>query len=156
MRCPEVLERLGGYADGELAAPLAQALEEHLRACPSCEARHRALRGLGALLTTLPAEEAPEGLERAILEAARFRAPRPAPVRHPALALAGRVAAALLIALSGLYLGLRLSAVQQASAAPPAAAAPGDPLSPDTAPFQLVPPDSPGALCLALAAPEAP
>lgn len=156
MRCPEVLERLGRFTDGELAAPAAQAVEEHLRACPACEARHGALRGLGPLLAVLPAEEAPEGLEGAILEAARFRRPRPVPVRHPALALVGRFAAALLIALSGLYLGLRLSSVQQAAAAPPDAAAAGDPLRPDTAPFQLVPPDSPGALCLALAAPETP
>jgi anti-sigma factor RsiW len=155
MRCSDVRENLGRAADGELDAGTAAALQAHLGGCPDCAARRLGLERLGALLAALPAEPVPGGLERSILEAARFLPPRPAPSRHPFLAAAGRVAAALLVALSGLYLGLRFSQIQRGGEAPGPAALAADPLAPDTAPFRLVPPGTPGAVALDLLDPEA-
>jgi len=156
MRCSDARDNLGRLADGELDPAAARLVEAHLAGCPACEAERVALVALGARLSALPPEPVPAGLEASILQAARFRTPRSVPTHRPALALLGRVAAAVLIALSGLYLGLRLSAVQQVAAASPSPAVAADPLAPDTAPFQLVPPGSPGALCLALAVKETP
>jgi len=156
MRCSDVREKLGRLTDGELEPASARAVGEHLEACSACAAERAAIDALEARLAALPAEPVPASLEASILQAARFRTPRPLAAHAPALALVGRVAAAALIALAGLYLGLRLSAVQQAAAAAPAPAIPSNPLAPDTAPFHLVPPGSPGALCLALAEKEAP
>lgn len=36
LSCAEVLDRLSDYLDGELAAELCAALEEHLRGCDGC------------------------------------------------------------------------------------------------------------------------
>jgi anti-sigma factor (TIGR02949 family) len=50
MECPEVVDRLWEYLDGELAAKEADAVGRHLAGCPACLPRCRCDRAFLALV----------------------------------------------------------------------------------------------------------
>ena len=148
MRCGEAQKMAGRYVEGELGGAASDDLRAHAAGCPSCATELKALEELGVALASLPDELPPPGLASAIVEAARFY-----PVNKYRVApmhVLGRIAAALLVAASGLYLGVRFQASYASAAAPPAQASRAEATLPETGEFELIPPDSPGALCLAL------
>ena len=78
MTCPEVIDFLGAYLDGELAEDVRVRFDEHLGGCPECSAylatyrsavrfARDAFRGSGESL----AADLPEDLVKAILAARR-------------------------------------------------------------------------------------
>ncbi len=139
----------GRYVDGELAHEMGEQLRAHAAGCPSCAAALQELKDLRGLLSSLPDGAPPVGFASAIVEAARFSrfsTPRHLSPTH----IWGRIAAALLIASSGLYLGIRFQAAYTSVAKPPAQTVSAGAALSETAEFELVPPQSPGALCLAL------
>jgi anti-sigma factor RsiW len=150
MRCEKVRERLGAYADGEMAGALRAGMEEHLAACEGCRDELAALRSLRTLLARIPAPALPEGLEASIFQAALHSQSH---IRRaaPLWSLLLRTAAALLVAVAGAYLGMRSSGLLPASPPPPSypsAATSAESLYAGS--FELLPPDSPGAQVLAL------
>jgi len=57
--------RLGAYHDGELPAPAAAELEQHLQRCPACAAELAALRSLSEILgSAVAAELSAEAMQR--------------------------------------------------------------------------------------------
>ncbi|MCI4398873.1 MAG: zf-HC2 domain-containing protein [Acidobacteria bacterium] len=148
MRCGEAQKMAGRYVDGELSPGMGEKLRAHAAGCPSCAAELKRLKELGEALALLPEELPPEGLAQAIIAASRF-----IPVgrnRVAPMQMFGRIAAALLIAASGLYLGARFQTSYASAAAQPVQASRAEATLPETGEFELIPPDSPGALCLAL------
>jgi hypothetical protein len=150
MRCERVLAMLGAYADGEVAGETRARLDEHLATCEGCRTELATLGSLGKLLTGLPAPALPDNLEAFILDAVMS-----SPSQHRRTAPLGslllRAAAALLVAMTGAYLGMRSSGLWPASPPPPAypsAAASVESMYAGS--FDLLPPDSPGAQVLAL------
>ena len=79
MECPEVIERLWEYLDGELAAKEASAIDSHLSDCESCRPRCQCDRTFLILLVRSLSRPclAPPELRRAVrlrlLAAARMR-----------------------------------------------------------------------------------
>lgn len=149
MRCEQVRSRLGAYADGELGGEIREGLEAHLAACRVCAGEMASLRALGTLLGGLPAPPVPAGLESSILDAA---ARHPLGTRRTPRLWSSvlRVAAAILVALAGAYLGARSSGLP-AAAVEMARAPGGDSVeSLYEQSFALLPADSPGAGVLAL------
>ncbi len=61
MECSQASGRLSAYLDGEIAAAERGAIEQHVRACPACEAELAALRRLQEALDALTVP-APAGL----------------------------------------------------------------------------------------------
>jgi anti-sigma factor RsiW len=149
MACERVRSRLGAYADGELGDDLRREFAEHLADCAGCAEELASLRALGALLGRLPTPPAPLGLESAILGAALrsdMRVRRSSRLWSSVLG----VAAALLVALVGAYLGLRSSKLPSAPVEIARAPA-GDPVERlYEQSLALLPADSPGAEVLSL------
>src|SRR5439155_1081367 len=76
--------QLDAYLDGELAAPDAAELEQHLRACPECSRLERRRRALSAALRDqLPRFPAPDTLRAGVRAGARAEAGRRARRRAP-------------------------------------------------------------------------
>lgn len=96
MTCRSVRAKLGAYQDGDLPAPQALALEEHLRGCEACAREWAALGGLVTLLDGLEQLQPPEGLTESVLHA----------VAHEQIAEAPRlpVSPTLALAAAGLVL----------------------------------------------------
>ena len=67
--CLELLERLSEYVDGELEPATRAEIEAHMADCPPCVAFLRSLRHTIGHLSRIPAEELPDELRRACLEA---------------------------------------------------------------------------------------
>jgi anti-sigma factor (TIGR02949 family) len=69
MECPEVIERLWEYLDGELAAKEAAAIDDHLAGCPNCLPRCRCDRAFLTLVVRSLNHPCPvpEGLRSAVL-----------------------------------------------------------------------------------------
>jgi len=105
---PAFEELLDAYLDGELAAPDAAELEQHLRACPDCSRVERRRRALGAAVREeLPRFPAPETLRASVRARARAEVGRTARRRAPywpALAVAASLVA---VALGSRQLALR-------------------------------------------------
>ena len=106
MDCHDVRTHLVDLHRRRLPAPLRAEVEAHLAGCPACRASLDADEALEGLLRgALPRPAAPASLVAA-LEAQG--APRAAPPRRPARALAGlALAAAVLLALSAVVVGRR-------------------------------------------------
>jgi mycothiol system anti-sigma-R factor len=71
MECPEVVERLWEYLDGELGAKEARALDGHLSCCPRCAPRCRFERRFLMVVTRCLA--APVPAPGSLAEAVRAR-----------------------------------------------------------------------------------
>lgn len=71
MECPEVVERLWEYLDGELGAKEARALDGHLSWCPRCAPRCRFERRFLVVVTRCLA--APVPAPGALAETVRAR-----------------------------------------------------------------------------------
>ncbi len=140
---------MGREVDGELAGGLWAELSAHLKNCRTCLSEFEEMKDLRALVASLPAQEPSAGLAAMIVEAARFKRTSVEPPLSPAAVL-GRIAAALLIAAAGLYLGARFQSSYASSGAPAATVSQDVSAAGQAGEFQLVPPDSPGAQCLAL------
>ena len=82
-KCPSG-ERLGAYLDGELADPAAQAVADHLEACPTCAAELDALRELKQLTSDLAVPEVTDDEWVATWQAIAARVTPAAPARHTA------------------------------------------------------------------------
>jgi anti-sigma factor RsiW len=86
MNCNEAGTLVPSYADGEIDSLQGRSIEEHLRGCKSCTAKHQAVLALRARISTeVPYFSAPPALRervRALLANAGDVAPvRPRPVR---------------------------------------------------------------------------
>ena len=149
MRCEEVRMRLGALLDGEAGSGLGQDLEAHLDACQECGKEMAALRALGDLILGLAEPAVPVDLEASILEVSlRARPGVHGPSRRWAGAL--RIAAALLVALAGAYLGARSMRPPASPSGGAAPAAAGSVESLYEGSFALLPEGSAGAAVLAL------
>jgi len=62
MNHEEVKEQLSAYLDGELDAPIAEAVERHLRECSECRDELRSLKRTVSMLRSLPRAKAPNDL----------------------------------------------------------------------------------------------
>lgn len=100
--CADVAVRLSAGIDGELDAPAAAELREHLATCAPCRRRHALLLAAGRAVRSLPEETVSAGFEDAFrrrLAAARGGGkPRG---RSPALLAAAGLAAVLVLAVLG-------------------------------------------------------
>jgi anti-sigma factor RsiW len=161
MNCRYAHRHLSAFQDGELSPRRAAAVRLHLDRCPDCRGRLDALRDLRFSLAALDSPAPPAGLAGRILQAAQDRRPLSPLHRFPApewlrpsweLRVAG-VAAAILCALAGAWLGSRL-ALQPSAAPVPVAArqvSSADPLQPIySEPFRLLPSGAPGTEYLTL------
>src|SRR5262245_8767080 len=82
MRCDDVKYLLGAHVDGELPAPEAEAVSEHLDGCLACQAERVGIAQLRERMSALPRVKAPAALAAAV--AARVAQ---VPVKHPEDAL---------------------------------------------------------------------
>ena len=106
MRCARVREKLTEYQLGLLDGAAAREMREHLDECAGCREELAALERLDALVEPAEQHRAPEGMWRGVQ--ARMK-PRRTPwwqvwreAPKPALAMA----AAMLLAIGGVWLGL--------------------------------------------------
>lgn len=109
MKCPDVIDRLSAFIDGELPDAKRQAVERHLDECPACAAVHRRLAEAWALVA-----EAPRVAPRVDLWPrieARLADARPVPGWRAWLSWNPFPALATLALVAGLILGLRIGQV---------------------------------------------
>ena len=108
MTHPAVEAQLDAYLDGELAAPDAAELEQHLRACPECSRLERRRRALStALRDELPRFPAPDTLRAGVRAGARAEAGRTARRRAPSWGTLAVAASLALVAFGSRQLALR-------------------------------------------------
>jgi hypothetical protein len=155
MRCEEAGKKLGALEAGELAPGAVEAMEGHLATCAICRGSLTRLRGLRALMGSLPVPATPPDLLPSILErvsSEREGSSRPfGTERGGALVVWGRVAAALAVAGAGLYLGARSAAPVEIAAQTGVPAAVQDERKALYAEsFGLLPDESPGARYVAM------
>lgn len=101
MRCPDVVERLSAYVDGELGPSEAQVVQSHLAQCPRCQQRHGLLAAARSAVRQLPRETVSPGFEAAFRRrlGAEDGVRRPRRLRPRVLVLATGLAASLALAL---------------------------------------------------------
>lgn len=123
MACVEIRRRLGAWLDGELPAPEAKRISDHLERCPACRLEARGHRQLMDLLDHLPAMAAPAGFSRRTRRACRAGMVKPGMAEwwrglSPAMrsAVCGAALAGLLC---GAVLGARVIQFETAVAANP-------------------------------------
>ncbi len=87
MRCSWCEPLLDAYVEGTLDAAQTGAMAAHLRECKACDAAHRRLRVVDALLMTARAPELRKDFTEHVMTAVRLL-PAPAPLRKPLLPLA--------------------------------------------------------------------
>jgi Putative zinc-finger len=106
--CAQTRESLADLLYGEVSPAETQAVQQHLAACPVCQAEYAGLRQVRAALDTAepPASEVAVDLTRIYREAAHRQAKRLRRWRR--LAVAGLAAAAVLLVAFGLKLEVRL------------------------------------------------
>ena len=108
MTHPAFEAQLDAYLDGELAAPDAAELEQHLRACPECSRLERRRRALSAALRDqLPRFPAPDTLRAGVRAGARAEAGRTARRRAPSWGGLAVAASLALVAFGSRQLALR-------------------------------------------------
>ena len=108
MTHPAFEAQLDAYLDGELAAPDAAELEQHLRACPECSRLERRRRSLSAALRDqLPRFPAPDTLRAGVRAGARAEAGRRARRRAPSWGALAVAASLALVAFGSRQLALR-------------------------------------------------
>lgn len=101
MNCDECRPLLSAQLDREVPVEMAQAVGDHLSACPSCRREQESLSALKQATSRMPLPKPPDALESAI-RSALSRAPEPISIRR--LALAATAAAAITVSL---FIGLR-------------------------------------------------
>jgi anti-sigma factor RsiW len=105
MDCVEIRKRLDAWLDGELPAPEAKRISDHIKRCPACRLEARGHRQLMDLLDHLPAMAAPAGFSRRTMRAFRAGVEKPGMAEWwRGLSLAMR-SAACGVALAGLLCG---------------------------------------------------
>ncbi len=67
LRCPDIVELLGEYLDGELEPATAKALEAHLAGCLECTAFIKTYRGTVRATRQLREEQIPPALRERLL-----------------------------------------------------------------------------------------
>lgn len=112
MKCERARGRLSAWLDGELTPAAAEALEEHLAACPGCAAERERLAAVRDAFRSLTPAAPPADLAGAVLERIReetgadagpaSRTAAPSHRRWPRWATPARTAAALALAAAGL------------------------------------------------------
>ena len=108
MTHPAFEAQLDAYVDGELAAPDAAELEQHLRACPECSRLERRRRALSAALRDqLPRFPAPDTLRAGVRAGVRAEAGRRARRRAPSWGALAVAASLALVAFGSRQLALR-------------------------------------------------
>jgi len=149
MNCEKARGLIGRYVDGELSVVYVEELESHIAGCPSCASGLKELEKLGELLAFVPGESPPSRLAFDIIEVAKFS--RSAGERRASpLQVLARIAAALLIIASGLYFGVSFKVAKPSVVGTSEKIVLAETVLSDPGAFKLVPPESPGALCLAL------
>jgi anti-sigma factor RsiW len=119
MKCPDILENLAAYLDGEIDGAPRRAMDSHFADCAACAGERRDARAAWALLDALEAPAAPADFARRVAERARAEGPGAGRILRLPVPLA--VAAAALLVGSGALLLLR----------------DGDPATPDATPASL-------------------
>ena len=69
--CADVVELVSAYLDGELAAPVADAVRAHLALCPGCTTYFAQVRSTVERVRTLQAGDLPASLRDDLMEAFR-------------------------------------------------------------------------------------
>jgi|RhiMethySRZTD1v2_1073278.scaffolds.fasta_scaffold5270899_1 anti-sigma factor RsiW len=69
--CADVVELVSAYLDGELAAPVADAVRAHLARCPGCTTYFAQVRSTVEQVRTLEADDLPASLRDDLMEAFR-------------------------------------------------------------------------------------
>jgi anti-sigma factor RsiW len=69
--CADVVELVSAYLDGELSAPVAEAVRAHLALCPGCTTYFAQVRSTVEKVRTLEADDLPASLRVDLLEAFR-------------------------------------------------------------------------------------
>jgi hypothetical protein len=111
MNCAQVRERLAGLLYGDLDAAETAEVEKHRAGCPTCQKEYASLERLRRSLDAVSAAPAaPVDFPRLYADAARLQQRQLRRWRRAALALLG--AAAVLLAVVGLKLELRVEAHQ--------------------------------------------
>lgn len=59
MKCRQCSDDLTAYIDGELPAPMAEQIKDHLKECPPCESEYRDLREAGVFIESHAADVEP-------------------------------------------------------------------------------------------------
>lgn len=115
MKCDEVKLMLAGLADGRLSERDARAVEEHLAGCANCRQELESLKSDAALLRQDPKPEVPVWLASRIMagvrerrEQARPQLASTAPVGQYGLSRSWARAAAVVLAVAGIWLGTLL------------------------------------------------
>ena len=101
--CADTARRLSAWIDGELDAPTAAGVREHLATCASCQRRHALLAAASRAVRSLPEEVVSAGFEAAFrgrLAAARTGAASPR-TRSRGLVAAAGLAALLVLGVLG-------------------------------------------------------
>ena len=108
MTHPAFEAQLDAYLDGELAAPDAAELEQHLHACPDCSRLERRRRALSAALRDeLPRFPAPDTLRAGVRAGARAEVGPTARRRAPVWSALAVAASLVVVALGSRQLALR-------------------------------------------------
>lgn len=106
MRCSWCEPLLDAYVDGALDPARSGAVAAHLRSCPACDAAHRRLRVVDALLVTARTPELRVDFTEQVMTAVRLL-PAPAQPRKPLLPLAAFYLVAAWIAMGAAMAFLR-------------------------------------------------
>ena len=69
MECHDIVKRLDAWADQALAPGESQKIARHLKQCPACEKKARALAALCRAMDSLPPVPAPAGFSRKVCQA---------------------------------------------------------------------------------------
>lgn len=111
MNCEQTSELLNAYLDRELRPEARAKVRGHLHACASCTKALEGLRRLNRAIESIEATAVPEGFARRVrLAAESTRIVRPEPAGRPASIFTGALAraAAVLVAVAGLSVGLAM------------------------------------------------
>jgi anti-sigma factor RsiW len=123
MDCVEIRKRLDAWLDGELPAPEAQRIGDHIKRCPVCRLEAQGHRQLMDLLDHLPPLAAPAAFSRRTMRAFRAGLEKPGVAewwRGLSLAMRSAVCGAALAGLlCGAVLGTRVTPLETAAAASP-------------------------------------
>lgn len=123
MDCVEIRRRLDAWLDGELPAPEAKRISDHVERCPACRLEAQEHRQLMDLLDHLPAMAAPTGFSRRTMRAFRAGMEKPGMAewwRDLSLAMRSAVCGAALAGLlCGAVLGTRVIQFETAVVANP-------------------------------------
>jgi len=142
MNQEHVLDQLPAYALDALNPEERQGVEEHVRACPTCQAELTAyLDALAALAQAVPAVEPPARLRQAVMEQVRPSRPSWPVALLSSARLAWSLAAVLLLVSLALGGALLLQSLQPEPATFRSVTLLGDAAAPDARGLMIISPD---------------